>query len=422
VESLVTTGSLEPELTPVAVGWEITMACNMRCAHCGSSCATALPGELTTAEALGLCDQLADLAVQRVTLSGGEPLLRPDWPLLAERLTKRGVRVTMISNGWLITRVAIEDARRAGVNLIAISLDGLEATHDSIRKPGAFRRVLDALSLMRSMDFPAGVITTILKRNLPELPALRDVLVAHRPRTWQLQIGRPMGSLLRYPGDWLEPRDTRAVLDFAAQVTRGTSVIVDLADCLGYYTVQNREVGARRGPDGADWVGCHAGKRAFGIRHNGDISACNSIRDGSSIEGNVRESALEQLWRRPGAFQAYRARTRESLTGVCRECQFGARCLAGCTSARRSLCGSDGEYAFCAYWQSLENLFGTIDGMTDEAALVRRADRAAELQLLDVAAHCLARAHHLDPRDPVAAARLAEVSKRLGRPRDSETR
>ena len=87
-----------------------------------------------------------------------------------------------------------------------------------------------------------------------------------------------MGSLLRYPGDWLEPRDTRAVLDFAAQVTRGTSVIVDLADCLGYYTVQNREVGAKRGPDGADWVGCHAGKRAFGIRHNGDISACNSIR------------------------------------------------------------------------------------------------------------------------------------------------
>lgn len=419
METFVTIGSLEPEFVPIAVGWELTMACNMRCTHCGSSCATALPGELTTAEALGLCDQLAELGVQRVTLSGGEPLLRPDWPLLAEKLTRRGVRVTMISNGWLISRATIEGARRAGVNLIAVSLDGLEPTHDAIRKPGSFRRVLDALTLMRSLDFPSGVITTILKRNLPELPALRDVLVAQQPRTWQLQIGRAMGSLAGYPGEWLEPLDTRTVLDFAAEVARGTSMIVDLADCLGYYTVQNREVSASRRPDGAGWSGCHAGKRAFGIRHDGDISACNSIRDGSGIEGNVREAALEQIWTRPGAFQAYRTRTRESLTGVCRECQFGALCLAGCTSARRSLCGSDGEYAFCAYRQSLEGLFAKIDGMTDAAALVRRADRAADLQLLDVAARCLAKAHHIDPHDPIATARLAEVSERMERPRNS---
>jgi len=415
VETAVPRGSLQPEFNPIAVGWEITMACNLRCTHCGSSCATALPGELTTAEALGLCDQLADLGVQRVTLSGGEPLLRRDWPLLAEKLTGRGVRVTMISNGWLIARATIEDARRAGVNLIAVSLDGLESTHDAIRKPGSFRRVLDALSLMRSLDFPFGVITTILKRNLPELPALRDVLIAHRPRTWQLQIGRAMGTLARYPGDWVEPRDTATVLDFASQTARSTTTVVDLADCLGYYTVQNREVSASRGPEGIVWAGCHAGKRAFGIRHNGDISACNSIRDGLGFEGNVRDVALERIWSRPGAFQAYRARTRESLTGVCRECQFGALCLAGCTSARRSLRGSDGEYAFCAYHQSLEGLFAKIDRMTDAAVLARRADRAAGLQLMDVAARCLARAHHLDPGDPRVATRLAEVRERIGR-------
>jgi radical SAM protein with 4Fe4S-binding SPASM domain len=404
---------MDPDFTPLAAGWEITMACNMRCTHCGSSCATSLPGELTTAEALALCDQIADLGVQRVTLSGGEPLLRPDWPLLAERLTRRGARVTMISNGWLISRAVIEGARRAGVNLIAISLDGLESTHDAIRKPGSFRRVLDALSLMRSLDFPSGVITTILKRNLPELPALRDVLMAHQPRTWQLQIGRAMGSLAGYPGDWLEPRDTRTVLDFAAEVARGASMIVDLADCLGYYTVQNRQVSASRGPDGAGWTGCHAAKRAFGIRHNGDIAACNSIRDASSIAGNIREAALDQIWTRPGAFEAYRTRTRESLTGVCRECQFGAHCLAGCTSARRSLCGSDGEYDYCAYRQSLARLFGKIDAMTDATALIKRAERAVEMRLPDVAARCLARAHRLEPHNQASAARLAALREHL---------
>ena len=43
--------------------WEITMGCNMRCKHCGSSCAEALPDELNTSEALEVCDQLKDLGV-----------------------------------------------------------------------------------------------------------------------------------------------------------------------------------------------------------------------------------------------------------------------------------------------------------------------------------------------------------------------
>jgi MoaA/NifB/PqqE/SkfB family radical SAM enzyme len=43
--------------------WEITMGCNMRCKHCGSSCAEALPDELNTSEALEVCDQLKDLGL-----------------------------------------------------------------------------------------------------------------------------------------------------------------------------------------------------------------------------------------------------------------------------------------------------------------------------------------------------------------------
>ena len=63
--------------------WEITMACNMRCGHCGSSCAERLPDELTTDEALRLCDDLAELELKRITLSGGEPFLREDWYKIA---------------------------------------------------------------------------------------------------------------------------------------------------------------------------------------------------------------------------------------------------------------------------------------------------------------------------------------------------
>ena len=50
--------------------WEITMGCNMRCKHCGSSCAEALPDELNTSEALEVCDQLKDLGLKVIIWRG----------------------------------------------------------------------------------------------------------------------------------------------------------------------------------------------------------------------------------------------------------------------------------------------------------------------------------------------------------------
>jgi radical SAM protein with 4Fe4S-binding SPASM domain len=401
------------EFAPADAVWEVTMACNMRCAHCGSSCTSALPDELTTEEALGLCDQIADLGVERVTLSGGEPLLRADWPLLAERLTAQGVRVAMVSNGWLLSHAAVESARRSGVELIGISLDGLETTHDTIRKPGSYRRVVEALGVLRSLDFPASVITTVVTRNLHELPSLTDLLIEQRVFRWQIQLGRAIGNLASRPEQWLVPRDVPAVLDFAAQVTRDTPLVVILADCVGYYTQQEREVRRKRGTEDAVWAGCAGGRRSFGIRHNGDICACNTVRDEASVEGNIRESPLASIWTRPDAFQWYRARTRDSLTGLCRECQFSALCLAGCTSLRRGLCASDGENRFCAYRLALERLLDKADRTDDPCALVARADRAIDLGLPDVARHCLVRALHLDPGNGLTATRLTAVTARI---------
>lgn len=63
---------------PVTAVWEVTMGCNMRCKHCGSSCAQPLPDELTTGEALDIIGQLSAIGLRWITLSGGEPLTRHD--------------------------------------------------------------------------------------------------------------------------------------------------------------------------------------------------------------------------------------------------------------------------------------------------------------------------------------------------------
>ena len=87
---------------PITCVWEVTMGCNMRCGHCGSSCMEPLSDELTTEEALNLCGQIAELGLKWITLSGGEPLTRKDIPLLVKRLSSLGVTVNIITNGWLL--------------------------------------------------------------------------------------------------------------------------------------------------------------------------------------------------------------------------------------------------------------------------------------------------------------------------------
>ena len=100
--------------------WEITMGCNMRCKHCGSSCAEALPDELNTSEALEVCDQLKDLGLKVITLSGGEPTTRSDWHIIAKRLVDNGIITSIITNGWLIDENFIHNAITSGIRSVCL--------------------------------------------------------------------------------------------------------------------------------------------------------------------------------------------------------------------------------------------------------------------------------------------------------------
>ena len=162
---------------PVTAVWEVTMGCNMRCGHCGSSCAGALPGQLSTEEALDLCDQIAELGLTWITLSGGEPLTRPDTPELVKRLSQNGVLVNMITNGWLLDKKMAQRLKENGISTVAISIDGVPEIHDKIRMKGAFEHARQAFAAMTELGIQTGAVTTITKQNIDILPDLKEELI-----------------------------------------------------------------------------------------------------------------------------------------------------------------------------------------------------------------------------------------------------
>lgn len=382
--------------------WEITMGCNMKCKHCGSACNEPLKDELTTEESLALARDLAQLGLEWITLSGGEPFTRKDWPLLLNEFSRNGVIPNLISNGWLITEEILETAKANKAGVVAISLDGLEQTHDYIRKPGSFKRVVNALKMMKAKQMPAGIITTVNKKNIHELPGIKKVLEGVGGDYWQLQIGLPMGNFKDHNDMILDPAQIDDVIDFTYDTMKEGRIIVYPADCLGYYNVKELEVRKRVNQTNSlpIWNGCNAGKRSLGILQNGDILGCTSLRDPKFIEGNIRQRPIKDIWEDDTKFAWNRNATKNDLHGKCKICRYGSICLAGCPNTRLTMNGTiESENAYCSYNVAIKKTEEKVAAIADDTEIVRLAKEYTYKNEFQLSAILLEKALEKDPEN-----------------------
>ena len=158
--------------------FELTRRCNLRCIHCENQCGEVSPRELSTEQIRCVARELVQLGCRDIEVSGGEPLLHPDWDDLCRVFAGVGLRPALITNGTLLDQEHLARVLDAGVAAVGISLDGLQATHDSIRLrpaagPSPWRQTVAAIE--RALPrIETIVITAVNRRNLAELPALRD--------------------------------------------------------------------------------------------------------------------------------------------------------------------------------------------------------------------------------------------------------
>ncbi len=340
--------------------WELTLACNAACRHCGSHAGRPRDDELTTAEAFGVIDQLAALGCEHVTLSGGEPLLRHDWPELAARLAGAGVQVGMISNGLAFDAAAARRAVEAGVAAVTFSVDGLAATHDRMRgRRGGYARVVAAFETAAAAGLPTCAATHVHRHNIDQLDELHQRLEGLGVRSWKLQLCNPAGEAAHHREMILDPRDLlRLVPKMVALKQRGLPY-VEASDSIGYFGPHEQALRGSWRKDLGFWTGCYAGCRAIGIESAGNVKGClalPSARHGTDefVEGNVRAEALADIWFRPGGFAYNRCFDPARLTGFCRTCPYAAICRAGCHWTALAHGGTLYENRFCYYRVSVE--------------------------------------------------------------------
>lgn len=260
---------------------------------------------------------------------------------------------------------------------------------------------MEGIKALRNLGIDVGAITTISKRNLGDLPDLREKLIEVGVRSWQVQIGLPMGNMASHE-DWiLEPKEIDVIIDFCYETSLDGRLRMYPADCIGYYNVKEQEVRRKSyGTDNTLWDGCNAGVKGFGLLQNGDIIGCTSVRNKEFIEGNIRERSLREIWTDKNSFLWRREMRKEQLSGECKRCIYGSKCLGGCTNTRLTMEGTIyGENKYCSYNHYLKTKIEEIKKITDANALLEKASLAVQKHQIQEAALMAEQVIKLDPKN-----------------------
>ena len=334
---------------PLYAVWEITLACDLACRHCGSRAGRARPDELSTDECLDLVDQMAELGVTEVSLIGGEAYLRDDFFDIVRHVRRRGMIANVTSGGRGITAELARAFADSGVQHVSISVDGMEATHDRLRGvAGSWRSAVAAIGHLRAAGVAVASNTQINRLSIRELPDVLETIARAGAKSWQIQLTVAMGRAVDEPDVLLQPYDLLELFPMLADLAarcRELGVRLWPGNNIGYFGPYESVL---RGtlPRG-HMSSCGAGRATLGIEADGTIKGCPSLTTAEWAGGNVRDAKLADVWERAEPLRYTRDRTVDDLWGYCRTCYYADDCRAGCTWTSDVLLGRPGNNPYC---------------------------------------------------------------------------
>lgn len=296
---------------PLSVQLDLTYRCNERCIHCYLDHED--HGEMTTAEILGLLDQLAAAGVFFLNVSGGEIFIRPDLFTIIEHARKLQFSVKLKTNGVMIREAKARRIAALGVEAVQISLYSHDAaTHDKITKlTGSFKRTVEGARLLRDAGVKVIFANVLMQQNADHYKQVQA-------------LAAEMG--IRYEVDaTITPMmdGDRGIVALnmdggrLAAIMHDTTLLGDQAERL---------LAAPSGPTPLDeayeTLPCSAGHTACYVSPYGDVFPCVQF---PFKVGNVREQAFIDIWKHSPQLNEVRAIRVGDLEG-CSSCVHGSSC------------------------------------------------------------------------------------------------
>lgn len=271
---------------PLIGSLELTYRCNLNCVQCYCNLPMndeeALRKELSFDEVRDILDQIAEEGCLWLLLTGGEPLARPDFLDVYSYAKKKGMLLSLYTNGTLLSGVVADYLAEWPPRKVEITLHGTTAhTFESItRVPGSFERCMRGIELLMERDIPLGLKTTVTTLNRHELEDTKAYAES-------LGIEHRFDALLT-------PRLDGSKEPYAFRLTPDELVSLDRADGERCVELERlcRELWGHRS-DGMLYV-CGAGEWSFHVDPHGRLGLCIMNR---AHTYDLKSGSLRAAWR-----------------------------------------------------------------------------------------------------------------------------
>lgn len=292
----------------------ITNACNLRCQHCFVNAGIPLRNELSLDEWEKVLETFRAAGGKAVTITGGEPAIRHDLPIIVKKAANIGLNVTILTNGILWNELLIKSIAPF-VSEVQISLDGVdEEMNAKVRGEGYFKKIEEAIIAFANAGVHTSVSTTFTLETISADTAQRyQSLISsinnqcHNPVFFKLSTKILPGRKIRYSAEQNE------------QFLREINKIQQIANTINTYDffMENHS---------PNTIIKNCGYGGLSIKANGDVFFCNRILELESY-GNVRDFSLKhfiQLGK-----EAYE-KTDVNHLHPCKSCYLKYICGGGC--------------------------------------------------------------------------------------------
>lgn len=322
--------------------WESTVRCNLACSHCRriETADEAAKEDLTTAEFRRVLDSTASLGKPIIVFSGGEPLMRDDWELLARHAQVLGLPTALATNGTLVDPPMAKRIAAVGFRRVSISLDGADATtHDAFRRvDGCFERALAGIKALRAESMPMQVNATIAAHNVDQLDDLYALVRSIDVEALHLFLLVPVGCGMEIgESHQIAAEQYERVLEWVLARQADGHIELKATCAPHYYRLAAQR--AKAAAPGATMPsqhgrGCMCGVSVAFVSHKGEVFPCGYLPVDC---GSVREKPLAEIWRSSEVFS--QLRDYEKLLGKCGRCEYKSLC-GGCRARAYALTGN----------------------------------------------------------------------------------
>lgn len=265
------------------IQWHITHLCNLRCKHCYQE---EYNQHIQKDNFYLILNKLTDYLenkefLPQINLTGGEPLLHPNFFEFAQEIKNRNIKLGILTNGTLIDDEVAKKISELKPVMVQISLDGTEKTHDEIRGIGNFQKALQGIDYLKKYNVKVLVSFTAQKNNYQDFAELAKICKKHHvDKLWWDRVVTDDEQLFLTTDEFKE------------LVQSCNKLIHNHNPFINYSFVSNQRSLQYVGVDDCTY-NCSAGKSLIVILADGNVMPCRRL---PFIVGNLLESTLDEIY------------------------------------------------------------------------------------------------------------------------------